>query len=147
MSGALAAFKERHVQFSAISASGAGMLVVLLYAAPKGIDALTALENTRNMGVSDPISAWFPANYKIFQKPGPLADGYRKIVTPWLNSFPQQTFAEKWANDLAWFASASFCPSNLWPFSGGLSAPASWIDRIIDFSKLKDQKFDFYINA
>ena len=38
MSGALTAFKERNARFSAISASGAGMLVALLYAAPKLTD-------------------------------------------------------------------------------------------------------------
>lgn len=147
MSGALAAFKERNAQFSAISASGAGMLVALLYAAPKDTDPLTALRNTRNMGVVDPINAWFPFNYKVFQKPGPLADWYRKVLNPFLNHLPQRTFAEQWVNDLAWLAASTITPSNVWPLSGGLSAPAPWLEDVVDFKKLKEQDYDFYINA
>ena len=150
MSGALTAFKERNAQFSAISASGAGMLVALLYAAPKLTDPedpAFALRNTRNMGVVDPINVWFPFNYKVFQKPGVLADWYRKALNPFLNRLPQKTFAEQWMNDLAWFAAAAITPSDLWPFSGGLSAPAPWLEDVVDFDKLKEQDYDFYINA
>ena len=150
MSGALTAFKERNAQFSAISASGAGMLVALLYAAPKLTDPedpAFALRNTRNMGVVDPINVWFPFNYKVFQKTGVLADWYRKALNPFLNRLPQTTFAEQWANDLAWFAAAAINPSDLWPLSGGLSAPAPWIEDVVDFAELKRTGPDFYINA
>jgi len=73
MSGALAALEERKARFSAIAASGAGMLVALLYAAPKGMSSAEALRSTRNMGVSDEIYRWFSINFKVFHKPGLLA--------------------------------------------------------------------------
>jgi predicted acylesterase/phospholipase RssA len=42
--GALAALLERDVKFDAISTAGAGMLVGLLYVAPKGTSPRQALE-------------------------------------------------------------------------------------------------------
>ena len=45
--GALAALLDQDVKFDAISTAGAGMLVGLLYAAPKGTSPRQALENTR----------------------------------------------------------------------------------------------------
>ena len=147
MTGALAALKERGAEFSAISASGAGMLVALLYAAPKDIEPIEALKSTRNMGVVDPINVWFPFNYKVFQKPGILAEWYRKALNPFLNHLPQSSLPEQWANDLAWFVAAMFSPSSLWPLSGGLSAPAPWIEDVVDFKKLEKLPFDLYINA
>jgi NTE family protein len=76
MAGAVAALSESGVKFDIVSASGAGMLIGLLYAAPKGGDASQALRQTVNMGVHDAIYDRFPVNYKVFFKPGPLAEFY-----------------------------------------------------------------------
>jgi NTE family protein len=60
MSGALAAFAEKRAKFDVIAASGAGMLVALLYATNlTKEERLKALESTRDMGVSDEIYDWF----------------------------------------------------------------------------------------
>ena len=58
MAGALVALDERNVKFDVISASGAGMLVGLLYAAPAGGPGKRreALKNTISMGVADEIT-------------------------------------------------------------------------------------------
>ena len=80
MAGAVAALDEEGVQFDLISTSGAGMLIGLLYAAPKGMTRQEALRNSINMGVHDAIYNVFPVNYKVFHKPGPLAVAYTKYV-------------------------------------------------------------------
>ena len=84
-SGALAALLDHDVKFDAISTAGAGMLIGLLYAAPKGTSPRQALENTREMGVHDAIYDLFPVNFKVFHNPGSLADRYRQ----WLQSLPR----------------------------------------------------------
>ena len=61
MAGAVAALDDAGVEFDVVSTSGAGMLIGLLYAAPKGRrgdikrDRAAALKNTVNMGVDDAI--------------------------------------------------------------------------------------------
>lgn len=79
MTGALAAFDECGVKFDIISTSGAGMLVGLLYAAPRNISRREALARSVDMGVHDDIYRWFPVNYKVFHKPGPMAQAYTKF--------------------------------------------------------------------
>jgi len=78
MAGAVAALSESGVKFDIVSASGAGMLIGLLYAAPKGGTASQALRQTVNMGVHDAIYDRFPVNYKVFFKPGHLAEFYTR---------------------------------------------------------------------
>src|SRR4051812_46439164 len=100
MSGALAAFTEQRARFEVIGASGAGMLVGLLYATNLATkDRLIALENTRNMGVSDLIYDLVLVNYKIFEKPGILADVYRKAIAPFIDIFPQETLLDQLMHD------------------------------------------------
>jgi predicted acylesterase/phospholipase RssA len=78
MSGAVAALDEEGVKFDLISTSGAGMLIGLLYASPKGMTRQEALRASVNMGVHDAIYDQFPVNYKVFHKPGPMAVAYTK---------------------------------------------------------------------
>ena len=85
MAGAVAALDDAGVEFDIVSTSGAGMLIGLLYAAPKGSrgdikrDRAAALKNTVNMGVHDAIYRFFPVNFKVFHKPGTLAQAYTKF--------------------------------------------------------------------
>ncbi|MGB8108785.1 MAG: patatin-like phospholipase family protein, partial [Pseudolabrys sp.] len=79
MAGAVAALDDAGVKFDVVSTSGAGMLIGLLYAAPKGRDRAAALQNTVNMGVHDAIYRFFPVNFKVFHKPGTLAQAYTKF--------------------------------------------------------------------
>jgi predicted acylesterase/phospholipase RssA len=146
-SGALAALDEKGVEFSAVSTAGAGMVIGLLYAAPKGMTRQEALQNTVDMGVADEIYNVFPVNYKVFFKPGDLAEQYRNFLA----TLPQLPLAKTSADRLFgdWMAliGATLSPSNLGPNSLGLCAPAPWIDHVVDFDKLQDFESEFYINA
>ena len=112
-SGALAALHEQGVKFDIVSTAGAGMLIGLLYAAPKGLSPAQALAQTKEMGVHDSIYEHFPINFKVFHKPGQLADGYRR----WLQSLPRMVAGPAEATRLwaDWMAlmHATWCPSDL----------------------------------
>lgn len=152
MSGALVAFAERGVEFDVISSSGAGGLIGLLYAAPKGGDPIAALKNTVNMGVSDSIYALLPVNYKVFNKPGLLADAWRnmlasnplaqKLVNEQGDNAMQRLFAD-WMQ-LCW---ATLTPSSVTPKSLGLCAHVPFVEQIIDFARLPQIGSQFYLNA
>jgi NTE family protein len=125
MAGALVALDERNVKFDVISTSGAGMLVGLLYAAPKRRtgdikrDRAAALKNTVNMGVSDEIYGLLPVNFKVFYKPGLLADLYRQwladVYRQWLRLFTPLRFADprvqRYVTDLWALAFANLSPA------------------------------------
>jgi predicted acylesterase/phospholipase RssA len=149
MAGALVALDERGVKFDVISTSGAGMLVGLLYAAPVGGAGKRqeALKHTVSMGVSDEIYDRFPVNFKVFYKPGLLADVYRQ----WLRLFTPLRFADprvqRYVTDLWALAFANLSPSSLNPSSLGLCAHAPWVEEVVDFERLKDFDGDFFINA
>jgi NTE family protein len=145
--GALAALLDKEVKFDAVSTAGAGMLVGLLYAAPKGTSPRQALEQTREMGVHDGIYDSFPVNFKVFHKPGSLADAYRR----WLQALPRLVPGQDLSSRLLadwmalWFA--AWCPSDLSARSLGLCDHAPWIDEVVDFDKLKSFPGEFYMNA
>src|SRR5262249_2505597 len=79
MAGAVAALDDAGVEFDIVSTCGAGALIGLLYAAPKGRNRAAALKNTVNMGVHDAINGFFPVNFKVFHKPGTLAQAYTRF--------------------------------------------------------------------
>ena len=145
-SGALAALDEKGVEFTAVSTAGAGMVIGLLYAAPKGMTRQEALRNTVNMGVADEIYDQFPVNYKVFFKPGQLAGLYRSFLAM-LPPMPAKNQADRLFGDWMALLGATLSPSDLGPNSLGLCAPAPWIDHIVDFDKLQDFAGEFYINA
>jgi predicted acylesterase/phospholipase RssA len=147
MSGALLALDEAGIEFEIISTTGAGMLVGLLYAAPRDGDRQAALRATREMGVADSIYRMFPVNYKVFHKPGPLAEAYSK----WTQSLPQWPPGDsEWARttrDMFQLWLSAMSPSSLNPFSQGMCQPPPWIDEVVDFEQLRKFKGDFYLNA
>jgi predicted acylesterase/phospholipase RssA len=169
MSGALVALDEAGVRFDVVSTAGAGMLVGLLYAAPRGMSRREALRRTVEMGVSDAIYDRFPVNYKVFRKPGEAAQDYTRALQrmfrpgagrdnpiaalmnartdlwfPGLRANPQaRALLEDWAG----FWAATFCPSDLSPESRGLCQPAPWVEEVVDFAALRDFPGEFYINA
>jgi NTE family protein len=146
-SGALAALLDKEVKFDAISTAGAGMLVGLLYAAPKGTSPRQALENTREMGVHDSIYDLFPVNFKVFHKPGSLADAYRRALQSLPRLVPGQDPASRLVADWMTLMFAAWCPSDLSEKSLGLCDHAPWIDEVVDFDKLKSFPGEFYMNA
>lgn len=147
-SGALAAMDERGVKIDVISASGAGMLVGLLYAAPKGKSRQQALQDTLHMGVADEIYYEFPINFKVFLKPGLLAQMYRDFLrscwTPFDIGDPR---INRFVNDWCTMLASAWSPSALASSSFGLCAPAPWIEEVVDFDALKQFDGDFFINA
>jgi predicted acylesterase/phospholipase RssA len=147
MAGALLALDELGVEFDVVSTSGAGMLVGLLYAAPKGGDRRAALRATVHLGVHDDIYRHFPINYKVFYKPGPLAEMWLKTYMPWLQAMPQETSEQRLLRDLVHLWCASVSPSSLTPDSLGMCAPAPWLEEVVDFAALKRFAPDFFINA
>lgn len=162
MSGVLAAFDERGVEFDIISTSGAGILVGLLYAAPKGCTRQQALRRTQDMSISDLIHQVMPYNYKVFQKRGPLASVYRTTTRPLLDAFRLKGDGSSFRrsacgrNSGSWqkltadgleFLAAALCPTNLTPWSTGLCEPAPWISDVVDFNALRTYEGQFYFSA
>ena len=128
MAGAVAALDDAGVKFDVVSTSGAGMLIGLLYAAPKGRDRAAALQNTVNMGVHDAIYRFFPVNFKVFHKPGTLAQAYTKywqIAADNRKAIegPAGDFRDQWLKMLS--ASPLFAPwAEAWKqFLGKFSSP------------------------
>ena len=147
-SGALAAMDERGVKIDVISASGAGMVVGLLYAAPKGKSRQQALQDTVHMGVADEIYSQFPINFKVFFKPGLFAQAYRDFLkTMWNPLDLGDARTNRFLNDWFTLVACSFGPSSLAMSSLGLCEPAPWIEEVVDFDALHDFNGDFFINA
>jgi len=146
-SGALAALDEMGVEFTAVSTAGAGMVIGLLYAAPKGMTRQDALKNTVDMGVADEIYKAFPVNYKVFFKPGDLADQYRNFLSRLPKMAIGNTPAERLFSDWMSLMFSTLSPSDMSANSLGLCAPAPWIDHVVDFEKLQRYPGEFYINA
>ena len=128
MAGAVAALDDAGVKFDVVSTSGAGMLIGLLYAAPKGRDRAAALQNTVNMGVHDAIYRFFPVNFKVFHKPGTLAQAYTKFWQIAADNRkaiegPAGDFRDQWLKMLS--ASPLFAPwADAWKqFLGKFSSP------------------------
>ncbi len=147
MAGALLALDEEGVEFEVISTSGAGMLVGLLYAAAKDGDRRAALRRTIHLGVHDEIYKHFPINYKVFYKPGPLAEFYYRSVMPFVNLLPTDTSEQRLFRDLVHLWTAAWSPSSMTADSLGMCAAAPWLEDVVDFAALRRFGPDFYINA
>jgi predicted acylesterase/phospholipase RssA len=170
MAGALEAFERAGVRWDVISTAGAGTLIGLLYAAPKGIAdvrahtadgtveqrvrdfRLQALRSTLHLGVSDDIYRHFPVNYKAFYKPGVAAELYRRMLraNPWArlvtDRWPEDERLRFWS-DWVQFWWACWSPGELTAASAGLCANVPFIDEIVDFDALADFESEFYISA
>jgi NTE family protein len=152
MSGALSALAEKKIKFDVISTAGAGTFIGLLFAAPKGVSPLQALKNTINIGISDWIYQFFPVNYKVYQKPGAAAQCYRNALNslPWAKTMTdpvEPTPVQRLFNDWIQLVISTFSPTDLTPLSKGLCAQMPFITDWVDFEKLRDVDFEFYINA
>lgn len=155
MTGALLALDEAGVDFKVMTTTGAGMVVGLLYAAPRKaepsetwIDARRrALRTTREMGIDDAIYRTLPVNYKIFHKPGPLAEQFSRATIPIIEAIPRKTRRQRLLGDTLALWATAMSPSNLRSSSKGLCQPAPWIDHFVDFRGLRrnletgDKKF------
>jgi len=157
MAGGLVALDEKGVEYSVISTSGAGVLIGLLYAAPDGKGTAKelrreALKKPIDMSINDLIynfMDWFwfyPANYKVFHKPGALAELYTRFAQM-LPKTEGRTEAERFFNDSVDLVLSIFCPTDLGPWSRGMCQPPPFINQVVDFEKLRSFDGHFYMNA
>jgi NTE family protein len=152
MAGALCAFIDRQVSFDLISTSGAGALIGLLYTVPKNHDPKAALRSLVDLGINDQIYSALPVNYKVFNKPGLLADAWRQLCArnPLLSQLQQQAgegATQQLFADWTQLLLATLCPSNLSSGSTGLCAHVPFIEQLVDFAALATIKPQFYLNA
>ncbi len=152
VAGALAAFHEEGVVFDVISTAGAGALLGLMYCAPKNGDPVKTLEGLCDMGVADPLYDRFPVNFKVFNKPGAMADAYRRALG--LNPFIQKMMdwpapdpISQLVKDSATLMFATACPSDLNASSLGLCAHVPFAEEVIDFAGIATMTPEFYVNA
>ena len=145
MTGALYALDEAGVEYQVITTTGAGMVAGLLYAAPrKESEKETwkearrrSLKSTREMGIDDLIYSQLPVNYKIFQKPGKLAEAYAHAVNPTVWAIPRETRRQRLLGDMMGLFAAAMQPSSLTSTSQGLCQPPPWISLMVDFDELQ----------
>jgi predicted acylesterase/phospholipase RssA len=132
--------------------AGAGGVVGLVYLAPKDLTPEQGLLNTMNYGISDPIYAMVPINYKLFNKGGPAAEVFRdywnslppvQVANHQLGMTDQQKLAADWL--LLQGAMMSPCDVNF--FNTGICAHVPFIEGVVDFDKLKTIVPDCYLNA
>jgi NTE family protein len=152
MAGALAAFHDCGVSFDVVSCSGAGSLAGLLWLAPKGCTAAEALRSVKTMSIVDAIYQSFPVNYKVFQKPGTWAEAWRLAMAanPFFNLDAKEyerSSPYALAIDSMLLCAATLSPTGLHAGRWGLCQPTPFVERIIDFERLKDIKPYFYLNA
>jgi predicted acylesterase/phospholipase RssA len=146
MTGALLALDEAGVEFKVITTTGAGMVVGLLYAAPRENETdntwekarRAALGHTRDWGIDDMIYEMVPINYKIFQKPGPMARAFAHATNPFLWSIPRGNRRQRLLGDTLALMASVMSPSNLKADSKGLCQPPPWIELLVDFDKLTE---------
>lgn len=152
IAGALVAFHKLGIKFDVVSTAGAGALLGLAYIAPKNGDPESTLRGFMDMGIADPLYEKFPVNYKVFNKPGALADSYRAMLgmSPWFKQWQNWQAKDPLSQlikDSAELAIASACPSDLSPQSLGLCAHVPFAEEIIDFDKIAEMDGQFYVNA
>lgn len=152
VAGALVAFHELGIHFDVVSTAGAGALLGLMYLAPKNGDPVATLKGLAEMGIADPLYEQFPVNFKVFNKPGAMADVYRHLlgINPLIDQlkrWPTQDPFSQWLKDGAELVLACACPSDLNPESTGLCAHVPFVEEIIDFAQIKQIDPTFYVNA
>ncbi|MBV9656388.1 MAG: patatin-like phospholipase family protein [Acetobacteraceae bacterium] len=152
MAGGLLALDRAGANFQLISMAGGGSVVGLIYLAPRNMTRQEGLQNTVNCGVSDPIYASFPVNYKLFNKPGHMAALYREAMRQscWIGPLLDQRHmnnGQKLFSDWVQFQAAVMSPSSTTYYSKGLCAHAPFIESIVDFSKLAVVEEDVRLNA
>ncbi|MBM3117446.1 patatin-like phospholipase family protein [Jeongeupia naejangsanensis] len=152
MAGALCAMLRQRVDFDVISTSGAGALVGLLYAAPKAGSPIAALAGMVEMGISDSLYRALPVNFKVFNKPGALADLFRdglkaspyaQLVERMADVSPAFRLWSDW-QQLLW---ATATPSDLSAESLGLCAHVPFVEDVVDFERLRTYEKPVYLNA
>jgi NTE family protein len=152
VAGALVAFHEMGLKFDVISTAGAGALLGLMYCAPKAGDPVVALSGLAEMGIADPLYDALPINFKVFNKPGAMADVYRRAMglNPFIQKmmdWPARDPLSQLLKDCSELFLANACPSELSTKSLGLCAHLPFAEQIIDFDAIAGITPAFYVNA
>jgi len=150
MTGALYALDEAGVDFQVITTTGAGMVAGLLFAAPRRESESEtwqearrrSLMATRDMGIDDLIYNQLPVNYKIFQKPGKMAEAYAHTVNPTIWGIPRDSRRRRLLGDTMGLLAAAMQPTSLSTTSQGLCQPPPWISIMVNFDELKENLKD-----
>jgi NTE family protein len=152
MSGALLALDRAGLKFDYIYMAGGGSVVGCVYLAPKTLNRRQALEDTMNLGVSDPIYEMLPINYKVFNKGGPSATAFRDY---W-RTLPEVQWAmhqygmnnnQKLNADWLLLNGAMMCPTDVNFFSRGICGHVPFIENLVDFERLKRADADYTLTA
>lgn len=152
IAGALVAFEELGIRFDVVSTAGAGALLGLMYLTPKNGNPVATLRKLADIGIADPIYEAFPVNFKVFNKPGAMAEIYRHLLgmnplMDQLKQWPATDPFSQWIKDGAELMLACTCPSDLSPESTGLCAHVPFAEDMIDFSGVAHLEPAFYVNA
>ena len=151
MSGAMLAFDEQDIDFQIVSTSGVGALIGMLYLAPRdGKTRAQALAELPNLFISNPLSALFPLNSRVFHKPGPFSGPVNDLskLIPRFNLNPRdKDQGKRLYNDLLDLWVTAWTPSTLNGDSKGLMTALPLVDDFVDFKALKSSSSDFYLNA
>jgi predicted acylesterase/phospholipase RssA len=175
IAGALCALWDTGRTFDVIYTSGAGALLGLLYAAPKGKAPKDALKSLVDLGVSDLIYRLVPIGYKTFFKPGPFTRPIRQLAQLFkIGSLPLQQIdrpvtglglaynewlklwdtapgggVKRFYNDLIDLWAAAITPTPLHYWSKGVCDPLPFLEDLVDFHVLNEKNgpFHFYMNA
>ena len=125
------------------------MLIGLLYAAPKGpLCRPRPWRRPRRWASTTAIYDHFPINFKVFDKPGTLADGYRRWLQPAAAHDPRAVGDQPPVGRLGGADARHLVPVRSRPCQSlGLCDHAPWIDEVVDFDQLKQFKGEFYMNA
>jgi predicted acylesterase/phospholipase RssA len=151
IAGALAAFLDEDITFDIISATGAGVLMGLLYLAPRGCTPREALKRWADIGIADSLYQFFPVNYKVFKRMG--MDGSAKhpffdagpLAASWLQRLPDAA-GDLWS-DWTQQITASLSATDHDRAQLGLCAPLPFLEKSVDFAALAEARPEFYIDA
>jgi NTE family protein len=152
VAGALTAFHKEGLEFDVVSTAGAGALLGLMYYAPRNGDPTATLKGVIDLGVADPLYEAFPVNFKVFNKPGALADMYRRMLaanpfTHHLATMAAPNADSQFFKDSLSLMFATACPSDLNTNSLGLCAHVPFAEEVIDFDKVATIAPHFLVNA
>jgi hypothetical protein len=142
LAGALTQVYRAGKTFNNIYTSGSGILVGLLFCAPRGVEAPEALEALGTAGVHDSIYQYFPLAYRVFYKSGPFTESFYR-----LGAMLQSKRMPRLYNDLVGMWASAMTPSTVSWSSKGLCGPCPWVNDVIAFEKLKNFTGRFYATA
>ncbi len=156
MSGAMLAFAEHDVEFEVISTTGVGGLIGMMYLAPKGGDRKKALNELKNLFVSDWLYKVVPFNFKVFHKFGSLAPHFYQLRKglPRFNIPPEEPAElKRLFNDWMQLWATVVTPASYESLREAFMSHVPLVQDLVDFERLNNlsskklSETRFYLNA